>query len=67
MKLLIHLTELKHICNRMDNGNKQDLCVPSLFSVCMVDKVQNYDLGFSFHQSCSQIKGLKRVRVELFI
>ena len=27
------------MCNGMDDGNKQDLCVPSLFSICLVDKV----------------------------
>ena len=51
----------------MDDGNDQDLCVPSLFSVSVVDKVQYFDLELSFNQSCAQIKRLKRVRVKMFV
>ena len=38
-----------YFCNRLDDGNEQDLCVPRLFSVCMVDKVQYFGLEFSFN------------------
>ena len=31
---------LPFTCNGMDDGNEEDLCLPSLFSVCMMDKVQ---------------------------
>ena len=50
----------------MEDGNEQDLCVPSLYSISVVDKIQYEVLEFSFNQSCSQIKRLWCVRVKIF-
>ena len=61
------IIKMVNTCNGIDNGNEQDLCMPSLFSIFMVDKVQYFDLEFSFNQSCFRIKRLKRVRVKMFI
>ena len=49
-----HEFKSQNLCNEMDNGYEQDLCMSSLFSVCFRDKVQYLDLEFSFFQNkCS--------------
>ena len=43
--VLIRSRILKHVCNG-SGGNEQDLCMPSLFAILLVDKVQFFGLEF---------------------
>ena len=55
---------LYSICNGMDDVNEQDLCVPSLFSVCLGIGFNTSIWNSPSNQSCFPNKGLRRHRVE---
>ena len=55
---------LYSICNGMDDVNEQDLCVPSLFSVCLGIRFNTSIWNSPSNRSWFPNKGLRRHRVE---